>query len=982
MTIEELESAIRAGDQQRCLALLRAALEPERRAAAPMARKWHSAAWTRHLGEDAPAGVELPKQVERLEKVVEAAAVSMAGTATLTELKALGWRAWHLPEPAWSLIAERRPEWLQGWADWVVEQNIQSWVYVRRLIRSGAISPPAGDGYITALIGCTRDALALLREDPELLEREVWQLFEVEGGGENSLSARDKFNRGEGSWSHALRTLSAEGRLSRERLLDASLDALQRDFGQFRVAWFSSFHEALTPTLDERAARADRYLQLLGSPIPPTVSFALKALAVLDKGGQLPAAAFVGHVAPALGAREKGTVTLALKLLEKVGKHDAVLAEPVTHVACEALLHERPDVQEAALNLIERLGRKDDPVLGELLRGRLEDLAPSQRPRAAAWVGAATPSEPRAAPAAAPSAPREELSARVAAIAPPFRELASLDAALADIAAGELSAPPVDLRDSRIPRLDPDARLRPVEDLDELIELLSMLLENHGPPDEIERALDGLTRLADERPADFDQRTAPLKKRAAALLKRLEADAFQGWLPRDLPLAVTAWLTGTVAERARVPARDLTYFYGNRLLEVSRCAAARQPTVLLGAPTHAGGWIDPRVLVERVRRRPDGAELLLADAIQALLRLAPDHRAAALADASALPGELGDALRHALGAEGIPVGKTRPLWVAAARARDPLAADPAVLAAFPRLGPGAAAEAAASLDVKRRIFKDRSREITTFQVRLAVEPALPTRVEPNLPTVLLYDTEYDTDLNTRRWLAQLWPWGREAWFAEGAGLIGNNLDWWEAEWDNRVFLETLLEPDTHLGPMGMTLLGLGLAAKEPGESGLATDGLIAAAADGRVTGEKLGDALARLLSLGLDATGAKPGGFITGTRWARTLADAARSGPLAAEVVSAALQRVLSRQPSLKPADLAALLELLHELSVQLGAAITDAEARRYLESQRGSGKGGKLAQSLLALTENGHAEHRRVAANEALEGRIQRAERWGRMSN
>src|SRR5262249_43927225 len=140
------------------------------------------------------------------------------------------------------------------------------------------------------------------------------------------LAARDKYaHKPEGTWLHTLVALACEGKLARDRLLDASLDALGRDFAQFRAGWFSRFHEALEPTHEERASRAERYLHLLGSRIPPTISFALKALAILDKAGQLPPQTVVEAVSPALAARQKGTVLAGLKLLDRAAKQKAAL---------------------------------------------------------------------------------------------------------------------------------------------------------------------------------------------------------------------------------------------------------------------------------------------------------------------------------------------------------------------------------------------------------------------------------------------------------------------------------------------------------------------------------------------------------------------------------------------------------------------------------------------------------------------------------
>ena len=127
MTPEELDAAISAGDSERCAALLKAASETERRAAAPIAHKWHSAAWYRHLGGEPPEWTDVLNKRQEIDRIVAAAAASVAGTATLTELKKLGWRAWHLSAEAWDLLAFRRPEWLQGWAEWARGQTSVTW---------------------------------------------------------------------------------------------------------------------------------------------------------------------------------------------------------------------------------------------------------------------------------------------------------------------------------------------------------------------------------------------------------------------------------------------------------------------------------------------------------------------------------------------------------------------------------------------------------------------------------------------------------------------------------------------------------------------------------------------------------------------------------------------------------------------------------------------------------------------------------------
>ena len=144
-----------------------------------------------------------------------------------------------------------------------------------------------------------------IRSTPDIRDEDVWRLFEVEGGGELSLATFDKYIGGKlaGGWASALVELAADGTLSRDRLLDESLCALERDFAQFRAGWFSRFHEQLEPTLEERAVRRDQYLGLLGSSIPPTVSFAVKAIGVLDKADKLTSEDVLAHIRPVLQAR-------------------------------------------------------------------------------------------------------------------------------------------------------------------------------------------------------------------------------------------------------------------------------------------------------------------------------------------------------------------------------------------------------------------------------------------------------------------------------------------------------------------------------------------------------------------------------------------------------------------------------------------------------------------------------------------------------
>lgn len=959
MTPEELDAAIRSGDPGQVRALLEAASETERRAAAPVALEWHRKAGEHWNATYGGRGALLP--VDLYEALRQTAGIAVVGTAGKRE--ALQARLTH--DELFELLSRRRPSWLQSYVEDLLADAYWYWPLVRRFERAGLVTRPATERYAVGMVvaGCQTDPYRMLLEDPELLEEQVWRLFEVEGDREASLASSDKYTRGL-SWTESLLRLSGEGRLSRDRLLDASLDALARDFAQFRAGWFSRFHEALQPTLPERAERCDRYLHLLGSPIPPTVSFALKALAAVDRAGKLAPAELLAHAAPVLVAREKGTVLAALKLLGRAAAADPSLASRAATLAADALIHEAPEVQSAAFDLIEKHGAPLTPELRQLLDERREDVAASHRSRLDALMGAAAPAEAEA--EACAEADLADLTERAGRVPRHWRLLAGVDAVLQAAVQGELRASALCLPVLGVPRLADQEEVQPICDLDELIDSFTALLEAQEPPEEIERLLDGLSRLCAERPADFERRTGPLRKRAARLWEDEEwSRTWWGAPHQDLSALALAWTTGRLAGFRKPRGHegvDLAHFAGLRLYELAQRVVARRPRPLLAFPTHTGGWIDPPVLVERVKAAQAWD---LADAVQALLRLAPEHRGSALEQARGLSGELGQALRYALGGEE-EIGPTAALWVAAARSRRPLEDDPGVEARHPGLGPDAGLAARCQFRVEHSTSEVCGHTYHYYLPHLDTTPPVPKARRVDLPTVLHHVSTHEEQAAHRRWSALIWPLGRRAWLAAGVRHVGRNLDWDEAEWTHRVFLEALLEPDTALGEIGALLLALGLGAKETTEAALSTDALIAAISDGRIDAEMLGAELRRLA----------PTGLMKPARWARTLGVAARISALHREVVREALTTLVASRAEMRPADLGAILTLLHELCVESGAAISGAEARAALAETR-SGKSGAIAKALLALTEKDRSAHVRSAAVAALTGRIERAERW-----
>ncbi|RRD46928.1 DUF6493 family protein, partial [Arachnia propionica] len=101
------------------------------------------------------------------------------------------------------------------------------------------------DVYVLAMISLSRTAKLpnlrefLLRHDDDLRENVFWRIFEVEGGGEVSLT------KGDPTWQRTVLALVADGTLERSRVLRCCLEALTRDFSSYRAGWFSRMWTAL-----------------------------------------------------------------------------------------------------------------------------------------------------------------------------------------------------------------------------------------------------------------------------------------------------------------------------------------------------------------------------------------------------------------------------------------------------------------------------------------------------------------------------------------------------------------------------------------------------------------------------------------------------------------------------------------------------------------------------------------------------------------
>ena len=650
LPLEKLEKILREGDVGATVKFFEHATEADRRTGAPVVKEWCERLnlnWRAQFNQKAASEVAKSGVIPNWYELMPAANTAALACASLAEIKAIGGYGRIPEETNVAVLTDRHPPWIAEYAELLCDGELRTfggnWKQVRALVLAGLCRPPKHENYVLQALNCifprydrTKSPpmlVDLLLDERDWLESDFWRLFELDGNGEVSLANCEKYGKSKQGWSEALIELSRRGILSRDRLLDESLAALSRDFIQFRAGWFSRFHEALEPSAAERAARLDVYLRLLASSIPPTVAFAVDAVAIVDKTQPLPASRLIDALHPALNARGKAVVKTGLRLLEAAAKREPESRKMICLAAVPALLNETPDVQKSVFGLLDRYGDKQDTVLRSKVAELTAAVAASLKPRLAPWLG--------------------ETATRVTQPAP---------------------SPEASLSRKVVNRTDPTRAIQPLTNLDDLIHAAGAVLEGPGDPTDIERVLDGISRLCTQRPEDFETRTGPLRKRA---LKKRD-DRRGNWplrpcLERGLAMLLLTWIEGkdsfTEKPEELAHGQNQFAFLFRRLIALGRQVQEQRALPLLSAPTHLGGWIEPQLLVERALAwQGAGLTADIHEQVLALLRLAPEGRAQALAGAGEVTGETGQGLRFALGEE-CKSGPNAALWLAAWRSQ-------------------------------------------------------------------------------------------------------------------------------------------------------------------------------------------------------------------------------------------------------------------------------------------------------------------------
>lgn len=933
-----------------------------------------------HLGYRSRGGFHMPNMAV-LENAIIAQAACGPPSAIMRDRNRVGDNA---SDALVGTLEDRAPAWLGDWVEWDRADHFPALDFerLRDWIKNGLCERPEPVTYFGFIAGYVArydhkiggfHALRsdTLRREPELIEH-VWPIFETDNGMFEGQTWYKKYPRKNAEhWSDTLLVLEKEGLLDRARLLDTSLAALDRDFRPAQLSGLHALHKALRPSADEIALREDRYRALLAHPVSHVSSFALAMLSALEKPGRLDVAKFLPETAPILVGGGKSAAKTTLRLLGRLAKRKTGNPAEILQAAAQALQSEHADVQEMVLELLElHATALPDPVRAQI-ESALDFVSPPLQPRARALTGASGPVEPDHPEPA--GIDRETLETTVANLPAARRRALGLDAMMSGDALVYQTISENILDHEILPVTDP---LEPIETVEELVQLVSHTTERMEDPDEVERILDGISRLCGQRDAEFPKLTEPL-------LHRIESgggESFQtllafGSIGLNLSDLVRSWLTGKsykkLSERDDRRAQPLDSVVPMLQLMAER-AVDGIPAQMLSTPTHTGGWLGARVWVERlIENERTGAKYDEIDLCLSLLRLAPDGRTEALTRASELSGPEARIARFALGGDVALKASDAArydVWICAARSRDPNADWTETLAPL-RLAsalPDALRPATREWDAQLEKsygqtqygMRAKTLRVQVNAPRFAPKPqkgfmgrtltalsGTPRSVEwrrvPCAAVNYYREDRYHFGsfkaLWESRWIFHIWPLQSEGAWAQGARQLSERTDKDASSWEPvHGYVSALFQKNRPWREMGHLVLALGLSGKDVDARGLAVDAFIEGVESGQFDPTMLASVLTKFTD----------GNWVKLNRLGETLAVVAQTSPLHAWLVGEAIQLWLPGVPP-KYRNLFSVLEAL-QLCRAVGGRPLHAPVEVCLSAFSGSSKAAKLAKQIL----------------------------------
>lgn len=425
------------------------------------------------------------------------------------------------------VMCDRRPEWADEWIEFLLDKDSDSefrrvpWQIIRQLIQNGVIQKPKSEGYAKVMSRglngwhSQQDTPIVplsekLRREPDLLE-DVWRLFKVES---YAFTYESVFSEGQETWATALKKLSNENLLNRDRLLDECLGGLQTGFKLNHLTGFARLYGNLNPTPDENASRQATFTDLLSVKVSQVAGFAMKMLKEIEKAKKLDDLQFVTAVSPLFDTPTKGPAKSALSLFKKIAKRSPELRDKIAEVVVNsAILHPADDIVVAVIELISGWQKELSKETMQTLADATPELPAAAQLLARELIQSSGLNvEDEKTNASNIEEQLADLRAEIEEIDECYQRLAGLDEAVSAIESGSWPGP-LTFTPFDVPVLTGVNKVVPINSIDELRDVIAHAVEQVDSALDFERILDAICRLGRENSPEFDRLAAPLTKR-------------------------------------------------------------------------------------------------------------------------------------------------------------------------------------------------------------------------------------------------------------------------------------------------------------------------------------------------------------------------------------------------------------------------------------------------------------------------------------
>src|SRR5947209_6368024 len=127
-TVEQLKALLEKGDAAACVDFFTGADENERRSFAKLAEDRMRELSKKRIEETAPGTFQL-------NRLIPAASVAVLATCSLSTCKRFGWLIFPNGPDLQRVITDRRPKWLDDYAEFLLDQDNPAWLTVRAMMK-------------------------------------------------------------------------------------------------------------------------------------------------------------------------------------------------------------------------------------------------------------------------------------------------------------------------------------------------------------------------------------------------------------------------------------------------------------------------------------------------------------------------------------------------------------------------------------------------------------------------------------------------------------------------------------------------------------------------------------------------------------------------------------------------------------------------------------------------------------------------------